>query len=257
MLELKNISKFFTSKGTLFKKGVSFAAVDNISLSINHSESIGIAGESGSGKSTLAKIIADVYKADQGEVLYHGTNLSKLDKPTHKTYRKNVQMIFQNPMNSLNPKLSIRTTMLDALNANFDYNKNDSIDKIRSTFDLVGLPYDFLDRYPHQFSGGQRQRISIARSLILEPDILIADEPLSMLDVSVQAQILNLLIDLKEKKKLTIILISHSIAHISILAEKMLVMKKGKMVEYGNSIEIINKPDSEYTKDLIKYNDGY
>jgi len=160
-------------------------------------------------------------------------------------------MIFQNPADSLNPKLTIRSIISDTILANFKLTKSELEDRIHETFDLVGLPYDFLTRYPHQFSGGQRQRISIARAIVLDPKVLIADEPLSMLDVSVQAQILNLLIDLKHKRNLTLILISHSIAHISILTDKMLVMNKGKVIEYGNTKDIIRSPSSNYTKELI------
>lgn len=250
LISLNSVSKFFVASGGLFAKGVSFAAVDNVSFSIKKGRSLGIVGESGSGKTTIARMICDIYKPDIGEILYKNTLLDNLGN-NYNSYRRNVQMVFQDPYNSLNPKLKIRSALQDGIKKFITNDKTEINNILKNIMDMVGLPYNFLDRYPHEFSGGQRQRISIARALLFKPELIIADEPVSSLDVSVQAQILNLMKQL-QNDGITFLLISHNLATVSFLCDDIAVMYKGKLVEYGNTDEILTSPSSDYTKNLIK-----
>lgn len=227
--------------------------MDNVSVEILKGRSLGIVGESGSGKTTVAKIISDIIKPDEGNVLFHGKNINGLGK-NYMNYRRNVQVVFQDPYLSLNPKLTIFSAMKDALKT---HGMKGNLRKICGDYmELVGLKREHLDRYPHEFSGGQRQRISIARALSLEPEIIIADEPVSSLDVSVQAQILNLMKKLKLEKGVTFILISHDLAVVSYLCDDVMVMHNGRMVEYGTVNEVLEKPEKEYTRKLLAASGG-
>lgn len=253
ILKLDNIVKTYRAFEGIFKGSSTIInAVDNISLEIQKGRSLGVVGESGSGKTTLAKIIADIIKPNSGEVSFHGTRLSELND--YNNYRKNVQVVFQDPYLSLNPKLTIFSAMKDALKI---HGYNGDLRKICGDYlELVGLEREHLDRYPHEFSGGQRQRVSIARALSLEPELIIADEPVSSLDVSVQAQILNLMKKLKLEKGVTFILISHDLAVVSYLCDDVIVMQNGKMVEYGTVDNVLKNPEKEYTRDLLEASGG-
>lgn len=249
IIEVKNISKTFSlSEGVFSSSNEKVNAVNNISLKINKGVALGIVGESGSGKTTLANIIADIIKPDKGEVLYKGERIDAKNFP-YRYFRKNVQVVFQDPYSSLNPRLKIITMLKDGYKAHFK--SDDYMDVFVQTFAKVGLNEEFLYRYPHEFSGGQMQRISIARALVLDPEVLIADEPISALDVSVQAQILNIFKELKTKENKTIILISHDLAVINFLCDFTVVMYKGVDVEYGKTEDIINSPVHPYTKSII------
>ncbi len=250
LISLNSVSKFFLASGGLFAKGIPFAAVDNVSLSVKKGRSLGIVGESGSGKTTIARMICDIYKPDSGEILYKNTSINDLNNDYNK-YRRNVQMVFQDPYNSLNPKLKIKSALKDGIKKFITNEKKEINNILKKTMDMVGLPDDYLDRYPHEFSGGQRQRISIARALLFKPELIIADEPVSSLDVSVQAQILNLMKQL-QSDGITFILISHNLATVSFLCDDIAVMYKGKLVEYGKTDEILTSPSSDYTKNLLK-----
>lgn len=250
ILELKSVTKYFNTYGGLFNKGLKFAALNNINLSIDEGSVLGIVGESGSGKSTIARLICSIYKPDSGEILYNVRNILDLKGNDFRNYRKNIQMVFQDPNNSLNPKLKIRSALSDGIKEHITKNKGEIDDRLESLMDMVGLSRDYLDRYPHEFSGGQRQRIAIARALSIEPSVIIADEPVSSLDVSVQAQILNLMKDLQEKG-ITLILISHSLAVVSSICENTAVMKSGELVEYGRTEDVLGDPKTEYTKNLL------
>lgn len=250
LIEFQSVSKYFTTSSGLFSKGEVFAALNNVSLSVNEGEFLGIVGESGSGKSTAARLMCSLYEPDKGNILFKGKNILSLNKEEHKQYRKSIQMVFQNPDNSLNPKLTIRSALSDGIKQHITKNKTEINDRLKYLMDKVGLPYEYLDRYPHEFSGGQRQRISIARALSIEPELIIADEPVSSLDVSVQAQILNLMKSL-QKSGITFILISHSLAVVSNICDNVAVMRKGELVEYGRVTDVLSSPATDYTKNLL------
>lgn len=250
ILSLEQVSKYFYTSNGFFNNGRHFAALDNVTLSVASGSSLGIVGESGSGKTTIARLMCSIYKADKGRVLYDGKEISMLSKNEKQEYMKNVQMVFQDPNNTLNPKLTIKTALSDGIKQHITKDKDKIQEKLKQLMEMVGLPYEYLERYPHEFSGGQRQRISIARALSINPKVIIADEPVSSLDVSVQAQILNLMKAL-QKNGITLILISHSLAVVSNLCENIAVMQKGKLEEYGNTLEVLSNPQSEYTKSLL------
>lgn len=250
ILSLENVSKYFYTSSSLFNKGEYFAALDNVSLNIKAGSSLGIVGESGSGKTTIARLICGIHKADKGRVLYFGKDISSLSKKEKREYLKTVQMVFQDPNNTLNPKLTIKSALSDGIKKHITKNKHKINEILENLMKMVGLSPDYLERYPHEFSGGQRQRIAIARALSIEPKVIIADEPVSSLDVSVAAQILNLMKSL-QKNGITLILISHSLAVVSNLCENIAVMKKGRLEEYGNTIDVLMKPKSEWTKNLL------
>ncbi|MBQ3034116.1 MAG: ABC transporter ATP-binding protein [Deferribacterales bacterium] len=249
LVTLDSVSKFFTASGGMFKSGSEFAAVDNLSLNILKGRSLGIVGESGSGKTTTARMICDIYKPDKGKIFYKDRLINSLGND-YESYRKNVQMVFQDPYNSLNPKLTVRSALSDGIKQYITKDLKEINERVCFLMKMVGLSEEYLDRYPHEFSGGQRQRISIARALSLEPELIIADEPVSSLDVSVQAQILNLMKGLKEGG-VTFILISHSLATVSFLCDDIAVMYKGKLVEYGETIKVLESPKSNYTMSLL------
>lgn len=254
ILELEKVSKTYRAFEGIFKgSSTIIKAVDNISLTIEKGRSLGIVGESGSGKTTLAKIISDIIKPDAGNVFFHGKDITTLSDE-YKNYRKNVQVVFQDPYLSLNPKLTIFSAMKDALKVHGI--KGDQREICGDYMEMVGLEREYLDRFPHEFSGGQRQRISIARALSLEPEIIIADEPVSSLDVSVQAQILNLMKKLKLEKDVTFILISHDLAVVSYLCDDVLVMHNGEAVEYGNVDSVLKNPQKDYTRKLLEASGG-
>lgn len=254
LLKLENVTKRYRAFEGFFRGSSTFInAVDDVSLEIEKGRSLGIVGESGSGKTTLAKLISDIIKPDSGRILYRGRDINSLGKE-YTQYRKNVQVVFQDPYLSLNPKLTIFSAMKDALKVHGI--KGNLRDVCGKYMEMVGLDKEHLDRYPHEFSGGQRQRISIARALSLEPDIIIADEPVSSLDVSVQAQILNLMKKLKLENGVTFILISHDLAVVSFLCEDIIVMHNGKMVEYGTSERVLSSPEKDYTKKLLTASGG-
>ena len=226
-------------------------AVNSVSLYIAEGEIYSIAGESGCGKSTLAKAIMRLIKIKSGEILYLGENIKDFDKNKIKNYRKNVQMIFQNPYSSLNPKMTIRQILSEPLEINTDLSKQEIESKVENIIKKVGLDIKQLELYPHEFSGGQRQRIAIARALILEPKLIIADEPVSALDASIQAQILNMLNDLKNEFNLTLIFISHDLSVIKFLSDRVAIMYMGEIVEEGLKEEIFENPVHPYTKLLL------
>lgn len=226
-------------------------AVNGVSLNVQRGEIYAIAGESGCGKSTLSKAVMRLVPIKSGNIFFMGEDISNFDKQQLKEYRKNVQMIFQNPYSSLNPKMTIRQILSEPLEINTDFNEAERQQKIVSIISKVGLDEKHLDLYPHEFSGGQRQRIAIARALILEPKLIIADEPVSALDASIQAQILNMLNELKNEFNLTLLFISHDLSVIKFLSDKVGVMYLGEIVEMGTKDEIFNEPSHPYTKALL------
>ncbi|OGS33230.1 MAG: hypothetical protein A2474_00990 [Elusimicrobia bacterium RIFOXYC2_FULL_34_12] len=244
ILKTLNINKSFKIERNIFNPGnIYIDVVKNVSLDLKRGQILGIAGESGSGKTTFAKIISGLLSFDSGEVVIDNKNI--LDYTRHELARK-IQMIFQDPFSSLNPKLSVGTIIYEAMDNNINKTER-AIEMLKS----VGLPEDSLHKYPHQFSGGQRQRIAIARALTSEPEIIIADEPVSSLDISIQAQIMNIFLDLKDKLKLSYIIILHDLNLLAAISDNIAIMKNGEIVEYGTSEEIINNPKDIYTQKLI------
>lgn len=252
LLEIKNLNVTYQTKKGLIGKIQTVHAVNKVSLDIQKGEILAIAGESGCGKSTLAKAIMKLVQSDSGEILLNGENVLNLkhNKDLKKFYQK-VQMIFQNPYSSLNPKMKIGEILKEPLIINTNLKKEEITKIVEEKIKKVGLDKSALNLYPHEFSGGQRQRIAIARSLILNPEFIIADEPVSALDVSIQAQIINLLKQLKEDFNLTFLFISHDLSVIKYLSDRIAIMYLGEVVEVGRTEEIFKNPKHPYTKALL------
>lgn len=262
LLEIKNLSVEYKAQGTL-KKQKNVFAVNDLTLDIKEGEILSIAGESGCGKSTLAKAILRLVDTKSGQVLIaDDKDVLKFDKKTLKKFRQKAQIIFQNPYSSLNPKMKIYDILKEPLIVNKEIDRLKNLSKreidniIIDTIKQVGLDESSLSLYPHEFSGGQRQRIAIARALILSPKFIVADEPVSALDVSIQAQIINLLNELKEKFNLTFLFISHDLSVIKYLSDRVAIMYLGEIVEIGTSDEIFNTPKHPYTQALLSANPG-
>lgn len=253
LLEARNLKKTYVSKKNFWGKTISeVKAVNDVSFQLREGECLGLVGESGCGKSTLARLIMQLEKPDEGEVFFREEDLSsKLDKEIRKL-RKEFQIIFQDPYSSLNPRMRIGSAILEPMKVHGLYS-NDKMrkEKVVELLEKVGLQPDHYDRYPHQFSGGQRQRISIARALSVEPKFILCDESVSALDVSIQAQVLNLLLDLKDEFSLSYLFISHDLSVVKFFADHVIVMEKGQIVEYGDVEQVITSPSHPYTKRLI------
>ena len=252
LAEIKNLEVTYQTKKNLFGGTQTIYAVNSISLDIKKGEILAIAGESGCGKSTLAKAIMKLVNSKSGEILINGQNILTISKREDlKSFYQKVQMIFQNPYSSLNPKMKIGDILKEPLEINTSLKKEEINKIIEEKIEKVGLDKSCLNLYPHEFSGGQRQRIAIARSLILNPEFIIADEPVSALDVSIQAQIINLLKQLKEDFNLTFLFISHDLSVIKYLSDRIAIMYLGEIVEIGRTEEIFTNPKHPYTKALL------
>ncbi len=253
ILEARNIKKYYPSKSNFFGKPTEFVkAVDDVSFTLRKGEIIGLVGESGCGKSTLGRVLLCLDEATSGTALFEGKDLFSMDKKSLRTLRKDFQIIFQDPYSSLNPRMTVGQAVTEPLKIHNLYkNSKERKEKVIELLEKVGMQADHYSRYPHQFSGGQRQRICIARSLSLNPKFILCDESVSALDVSVQAQVLNLLQDLKDEFDLSYIFISHDLSVIKFIADQVLVMQKGKIVERGDVESVIHNPQNPYTKMLI------
>ena len=251
-LTIKNLSKTYKkSSGFLNTKTFNIKALDNISFSVKKGSCMAIVGESGSGKSTLAKIIMKLLHPESGKLIFSGLSISDLEGKKLLPYRRKVQMIFQDPFSSLNPKFTIQQVLAEPLKIHRLGNQYEIDNKVNEFIELVGLKKEDLKKFPHQFSGGQRQRICIARALIMEPEMIVCDEPVSALDVSIQAQILELLKSLQSKLNLTYLFITHDLRVVKYMAKEMIVLQKGKLVEKGTVKEVFSNPKTNYTKSLI------
>ncbi|WP_171170913.1 ABC transporter ATP-binding protein [Streptomyces sp. I05A-00742] len=254
ILQVRNLVKHFPlTQGILFKKQIgAVKAVDGVSFDLYQGETLGIVGESGCGKSTVAKLLMTLEKATAGEVFYKGQDITKLSGRALKAVRRNIQMVFQDPYTSLNPRMTVG----DIIGEPFDIHpevapKGDRRKRVQELLDVVGLNPEYVNRYPHQFSGGQRQRIGIARGLALNPEIIICDEPVSALDVSVQAQVVNLMERLQDEFNLSYIFIAHDLSIVRHISDRVGVMYLGKMAEIGTDSEIYDHPTHPYTQALL------
>lgn len=264
VLEIKNLNVQYKTKGTVFNKEKVVNAVNDLNLSVEKGEIIAVAGESGCGKSTLASAICRLIPVASGEILFHGVDILKLKGKKLKVYRQALQMIFQNPYSSLNPKKKVFDILKEPLDVNselctysedfrplYEFSKDEIKNLILQVAESVGLDENALKLYPHEFSGGQRQRIAIARALMMKPEFIIADEPVSALDVSIQAQIINLLLNLKKELDLTVIFISHDMNVIRQIADRVAIMYLGKIVEIGTTDQVFKFPQHPYTRALL------
>ena len=252
LVEIKDLKKYFPVNRGLFGKAHSnVQAVDGISFTINKGETLGLVGESGCGKTTCGRTIIKLYEPTSGQIIYDGHDLSKLSPKQMLPYRKKIQMIFQDPYASLNSRMTVGDIVGESIDIHGVYKGRDRMTRIQELLTTVGLNSDHASRYPHEFSGGQRQRIGIARSLAVQPEFIICDEPISALDVSIQAQIINMLEELQENMGLTYLFIAHDLSMVKHISNRIGVMYLGKMVELGKSDEVYGHPMHPYTKALL------
>ena len=253
LLEIIDVEKIYLSKKGLFSKDIKFKAVDGVSFKVYPGETIGLVGESGCGKSTLGNAILQLDKATSGVIKYRGRNIINLGKVEIRALRKDIQIIFQDPFASLNPRMTVGSAIMEPMKVhNIGNSFEDRKEKVLDILTKVGLDSSSFYKYPHEFSGGQRQRVGIARTIALQPQLIVCDESVSALDISVQAQVLNLLNDLKSHFGFTYIFISHDLAVVKYMADQLLVMNKGKIEEMGDADTIYTTPKKEYTKKLIQ-----
>ena len=253
VLSVKNLKVHYPLRSSFldFSSKRTLKAVDGVSLELAPGEVLGLVGESGCGKSSLGRALMRLQEPLQGEISVLGTDFLSLEGQALRGFRKNIQMVFQDPYASLNPRMTVGTALREPLRVHFNLTSLETEKKIGQTIEQVGLPLSTLKKYPHEFSGGQRQRIAIARALILDPKILIADEPVSSLDVSVQAQVLNLLKDIQKNLGLSMVFISHNLSVVKYLCDRIAVMYLGKIVEIANRKELFEKPLHPYTQALL------
>ena len=250
VLAARGLSKTYHLSGAIFGGGRRVDAVKNVSLELHHNETLGIVGESGCGKSTFARCVIRLIEADRGSILLEGVDIRAFSKKRMRSYRRRIQMVFQDPYGSLNPRYKVGRLIAEGLITN-GKDPRTAYKRAHEMLELVGLPPNARDRFPHEFSGGQRQRIAIARALALDPEILIADEPVSALDVSIQAQILQLLADIRKRLNLSILFITHDLRVAAQICDRIAVMFEGEIIEYGTSNEIFTNPRHLYTKELF------
>jgi len=252
LVAVEHLKKYFPVRGGVFGRKIGdIKAVDDVSFMIRKGETFGLVGESGSGKSTIGRTIVRLYKPTGGTVFYKGMNIHQLSKKKLRQYRPGMQLIFQDPYNSLNPRIPVGDAIGEALVDHGLATKKEARERVMEVFDICGLASHHIDRYPHEFSGGQRQRICIARAIILNPDFIVADEPVSALDVSIQAQIINLFSELQEQQDLTYLFISHDLSVVEHLCSTIGVLYLGSMLELASKDELFDYPLHPYTQALL------
>jgi oligopeptide/dipeptide ABC transporter ATP-binding protein len=252
LLQVTNLKKYFPIRGGVLNRVVNnVKAVNNVTFNVLRGEVVGLVGESGSGKTTVGRTVLRLEEPTSGSIDFDGAELGKLAKPVMRRYRKRMQIVFQDPYASLNPREKIRTMLGHALAVHNIGTQADREDRIVALLEQVGLSGDYLDRFPHEFSGGQRQRIGIARALAVEPEFIVADEPVSALDVSIQAQVVNLLDDLKAKFNLTMLFIAHDLAVVEHISDRVIVMYLGRILEIAPTRTLYRAPNHPYTKALL------
>lgn len=251
LLEVKGLKKYFPIKKALFKKQSYLKAVDDISFTLKNGETLGLVGESGCGKTTAGRTIIRLYAPTEGQIIYEGTDIAKLKEENIIQFRKKIQMIFQDPYASLDGRMTVGDIIGEAIDIHKLYRGGEKKDKIEELLTMVGLNRSYINRYAHEFSGGQRQRIGIARALAVDPKFVICDEPISALDVSIQAQVVNMLEELQEKLGLTYLFIAHDLSMVKHISDRIGVMYLGKFAELGESNEIYTNPLHPYTQALL------
>jgi peptide/nickel transport system ATP-binding protein/oligopeptide transport system ATP-binding protein len=253
LLEVRDLKVHFpVTSGLLRKRTGSFKAVDGVSFAVQPGMTVGLVGESGSGKTTIARTLVKLIPSTSGEVLWKGKDILPLGEKAFRPLRRRIQYIFQDPFGSLNPRMTVGAIIGEALEIHFrELNASQRADRVASLLRRVGLKPEMMSRHPHEFSGGQRQRIGIARALAVEPEFLICDEPVSALDVSVQAQIVNLLQDLQEELGIALLFIAHDLAVVEHISDSVLVLHRGRIVESGPSREVLEHPRDPYTRELL------
>lgn len=253
LLEIKNLTKHFPVKTPLFSREKKFVhAVTEVTLELRKGEVLGLVGESGCGKSTLGRTILKLHDLDQGQIVFQGHDLTSLTSKGMQPFRRDMQMIFQDPFSSLNPRMTIGSILSEPLLVHRVVPRHKRHHRVLELLDLVGLTIDAVEKYPHEFSGGQRQRIGIARALAVEPKLIIADEPVSALDISIQAQIINLLMDLKKRLGLTMIFIAHDLNVVEHISDRICVMYLGRVMEIFPGGDLEKKARHPYTKSLLE-----
>lgn len=252
LVEIRNLTKYFTLERDFFGKPTSvLKAVDHVSFSIHKGEAFGLVGESGCGKTTLGKMLVNLYRPTEGEILFEGKDLAKLSEKERRSYCKDIQLIFQDPYASLNPRMTVGEIIAEPIRINKLMPENEIEKRVLYLLNCVGLASHQINRYPHEFSGGQRQRVGIARALAVQPKLIVCDEPVSALDVSIQAQVLNLMDDLKEEFDLTYLFIAHGLNVVKHISDRVGVMYLGQMVEIAPEKELYHNPVHPYTQALL------
>lgn len=252
LLQVKDLKKYFPIRGGILNRVVNnVQAVNDVSFDVREGEVVGLVGESGSGKTTVGRTLLRLEEATSGTVTFDGTDILTLPKEDMRKFRKRMQIIFQDPYASLNPREKIRTVIGHALTQHQIGTPEDREDRIVRLLEQVGLSADYMDRFPHEFSGGQRQRIGIARALAVDPEFVVADEPVSALDVSIQAQVINLLDDLKDALNLTMLFIAHDLAVVEHICDRVIVMYLGRIMEIAPASTLYSAPNHPYTQALL------
>ena len=252
ILEVRNLKKyFFSGKKRRGREPRAVKALDGVSFSMEYGETLGVVGESGCGKSTLGRTILRLHEPTEGQVVYRGKNLAEYGREEMRQMRRELQIIFQDPYSSLNPRMTVRELICAPLDVFAMGSKEEKEARVIEIMDKVGLPLEFMNRYPHEFSGGQRQRIGIARALCINPELVICDEAVSALDVSIQAQVLNLLNHLKQTRGLTYLFIAHDLSVVRFISDRIAVIHKGRIVELAEAEELFLHPFHPYTKALL------
>lgn len=252
LLEIKDLKKTFSLSGGLFSRRLTLTALENINFNIRQGETLGIVGESGCGKSTLGRCILQLLSPDEGQVLWLGQDLTRLPAEEMRQRRADLQIIFQDPLASLNPRMTVGEIIADPLRTlRPEMNKEERRARVLKIMEAVGLLPEMINRYPHEFSGGQAQRIGIARALITEPKLIVCDEPVSALDVSIRAQILDLFADLNQRLGIAYLFITHDLTVARAITDDVMVMHEGRIVERGRTGEVLDNPQSEAAKGLV------
>ena len=251
LLEIRNVKKYYPVKKVRNGEDISVKAVDQIDLTVNQGEIVGLVGESGCGKSTLGKTILKLHDITGGQILFHGEDITNYTEKQMRPLREKIQIIFQDPYASLNPKQKVVQSVMTPLDVSGKYTKEEKLKKVIDILNEVGLSEKFLEKYPHEMSGGQRQRVVIARALINDPELVICDEPVSALDVSVRSQVLNLLKDLQKERNLTYIFISHDLSVVEYLCDRVAVMYLGRIMELADKKQLYGNPLHPYTRALL------